>query len=57
MVEFYAPWCSHCMRGVPQYKRAAVALDGVVEFGAVNCAHFLHFLLKFPIFVLQMDGV
>lgn len=37
MVEFYAPWCSHCMKGVPQYKRAAVQLDGRVEFGAVNC--------------------
>ena len=26
MVEVYAPWCSHCMKGVPQYKRAAAAL-------------------------------
>ena len=37
MVEFYAPWCSHCMKNVPLYKRAAVLLDGEVEFGAVNC--------------------
>ena len=57
MVEFYAPWCSHCMRGVPQYKRAAVALDGVVEFGAVNCdkAHQLcnaQGIKSFPKFLL-----
>ena len=25
------------LQGVPQYKRAATALDGLVEFGAVNC--------------------
>ena len=37
MVEFYAPWCSHCMRSVPQFKTAAMQLDGQVEFGAVNC--------------------
>ena len=36
-MEFYAPWCSHCMRSVPQFKRAAMNLDGEVEFGAANC--------------------
>ena len=57
MVEFYAPWCSHCMRCVAHFKRAAVALDGLAEFGAVNCdkAHTLCSKLgikSFPKFLL-----
>jgi len=37
IVEFYAPWCSHCQDHVKDYKKAAVLLDEKAELGAVNC--------------------
>jgi thioredoxin-like negative regulator of GroEL len=37
MVEFYAPWCKPCQELVPQFKGAAVQLEGKAKFGAVNC--------------------
>jgi protein disulfide-isomerase A6 len=37
VVEFYAPWCSHCQQMVPGFKRTALMLEGTVRFAAVNC--------------------
>ena len=36
VVEFYAPWCSHCITATHKFKQTATELDGEFEFGAVN---------------------
>jgi DnaJ family protein C protein 10 len=37
VIDFFAPWCSHCHVMSPKFREAAKALRGVVKFGKLNC--------------------
>ncbi|KAL5581771.1 hypothetical protein UlMin_014213 [Ulmus minor] len=37
IVEFFAPWCGHCKRLAPEWKKAANSLKGKVKLGHVDC--------------------
>eukprot|EP00850_Spirogloea_muscicola_P002953 SM000011S19131 [mRNA] locus=s11:1045091:1047897:- [translate_table: standard] len=37
LVEFFAPWCGHCKKLAPEWKRAAKSLQGQVKLGEVDC--------------------
>lgn len=37
VVEFFAPWCGHCKKLAPEWKKAAKNLKGKVKLGHVDC--------------------
>ncbi|KAI4305726.1 hypothetical protein L6164_029074 [Bauhinia variegata] len=37
IVEFFAPWCGHCKRLAPEWKKASINLKGKVKLGHVDC--------------------
>lgn len=37
VVEFFAPWCGHCKKLAPEWKKAARNLKGKVKLGHVDC--------------------
>ena len=36
IAEFFAPWCSHCKNFMPEYKKAATALQGLAKVVAID---------------------
>ncbi|KAG4953213.1 hypothetical protein JHK82_038838 [Glycine max] len=37
IVEFFAPWCGHCKKLAPEWKKASNSLKGKVKLGHVDC--------------------
>ncbi|XP_018335053.1 dnaJ homolog subfamily C member 10-like [Agrilus planipennis] len=37
LIDFYAPWCHHCIHFEPNFIATALALEGVVKSGKVDC--------------------
>ncbi|CAG4986404.1 unnamed protein product [Parnassius apollo] len=49
IVEFFAPWCGHCKNLVPEYKKAARALKGIIKVGAVDADQYKEFAQKYGV--------
>lgn len=37
ILDFFAPWCSHCHKMNPIFEAAADTVKGVMKFGKLNC--------------------
>ncbi|KAF5284025.1 hypothetical protein FQA39_LY17158 [Lamprigera yunnana] len=37
LIDFYAPWCSHCVHFEPEFMLISKNLEGKVKTGKVNC--------------------
>ncbi|XP_075465010.1 dnaJ homolog subfamily C member 10 [Ascaphus truei] len=40
MVDYYAPWCGPCQSLVPEWKRMARLLNGLINVGSVDCQKY-----------------
>ncbi|KAL3074744.1 hypothetical protein niasHS_014189 [Heterodera schachtii] len=49
LVDFYAPWCGHCVQFAPTFDKLAKLLEGKVRLGKVDCDRFGH--------ICQMAGI
>ncbi|KAJ0053397.1 hypothetical protein Pint_01937 [Pistacia integerrima] len=49
IVEFFAPWCGHCKKLAPEWKKAARNLKGKVKLGHVDCESEKSLMSKFNV--------
>lgn len=49
IVEFFAPWCGHCKKLAPEWKKAANQLKGKVKLGHVDCDSEKSLMSKFNV--------
>ncbi|CAM8951745.1 unnamed protein product [Rhodiola kirilowii] len=49
IVEFFAPWCGHCKKLAPEWKKAANKLNGKVKLGHVNCDEEKSLMARFSV--------
>ncbi|GMH11009.1 hypothetical protein Nepgr_012850 [Nepenthes gracilis] len=49
VVEFFAPWCGHCKKLAPEWKKAANNLKGKVKLGHVNCDEEKSLMSRFSV--------
>ncbi|KAG8198254.1 hypothetical protein JTE90_021511 [Oedothorax gibbosus] len=40
IIDYYAPWCSHCQTFAPEFEKIAQAVEGKVKAGKVNCEEY-----------------
>ncbi|OXU22293.1 hypothetical protein TSAR_009361 [Trichomalopsis sarcophagae] len=43
LVDYYAPWCGHCITLEPQFAIAAQLLENKVRFARLNCDHYRYY--------------
>lgn len=43
IVDFYAPWCAHCVHFEPEFRTVALRLEGEVRSAKVDCEKNRHF--------------
>ena len=61
IVEFFAPWCGHCVQAKPEFEKAATALKGIAKVGAVDMTQHQHLgapygVQGFPTFKIFSGG-
>ncbi|KAG8520324.1 DnaJ subfamily C member 10, partial [Galemys pyrenaicus] len=43
MVDFYSPWCPPCQMLLPEWKRMARTLTGLINVGSIDCQQYHSF--------------